>query len=117
MGTVVYNNLLKLICDVKLDSDDAIIKKYSLKDLSFDGYSYVPEKTDTTNYVMESDEKTHSSYSYMPRKNDSIDTEVVETVKENNENQTNKVEENKNTQRKDKKRKFKKFFKKDASRK
>lgn len=117
MGTVVYNNLLKLICDVKLDSDDAIIKKYPLKDISFDGYSYVQEQEDTTNYVMESDEKTHSPYSYMPRKNDSIDTEVVETVKENNENQTNKVEENKNTQRKDKKRKFKKFFKKDASRK
>ena len=114
MGTVVYNNLLKLICDVKLDGEDNIVvKKYSLNDIDFEGKNYQPKPEDSTNYVMESYESKDSPYGYMPHKSEPVSQEPEHnTESKENINET----ENNNKKSRDKKRRFKRYFNKNATR-
>ena len=110
VGTVVYNNLLKKVSDVKLDGDDAVVKQYALKDLSFEGKVEEEVLEDDANFVMEmeqneNDESSNKIEHIKNNKNENLkkENEYKNLDKNNNENFKNK---------KDKKKK--KFFKKNV---
>lgn len=110
VGTVVYNNLLKKVSDVKLDGDDAVVKQYALKDLSFEGKVEEEILEDDVNFVMEmeqneNDEPSNKIEHIKNNKNENLkkESQAKNLDKNNNENFKNK---------KDKKKK--KFFKKNV---
>lgn len=110
VGTVVYNNLLKKVSDVKLDGDDAVVKQYSLKDLSFEGKVEEEVLEDDVNFVMEIEGKENAESS---NKIEHIKNNENENLKK--ENQAKNLDKNNNENFKNKKdKKKKKFFKKNV---
>ena len=110
VGTVVYNNLLKKVSDVKLDGDDAVVKQYALKDLSFEGKVEEEVLEDDANFVMEmeqnkNDESSNKIEQINNNKNENLkkESQAKNLGKNNNENFKNKKEKKK-----------KKFFKKNV---
>ena len=110
VGTVVYNNLLKKVSDVKLDGDDAVVKQYALKDLSFEGKVEEEILEDDVNFVMEmeqneNDEPSNKIEHIKNNKNENLkkESQAKNLGKNNNENFKNKKDKNK-----------KKFFKKNV---
>lgn len=109
-GTVVYNNILKKMSDVKMDGDDAVIKTYALKDIKFDGKieEIEPDYTNV-NFVMESDSSSDFRLDFEAKTEQT--NEKLENV--NVENKKPEQSENKDKNFKpNKKKKFKKHFKK-----
>lgn len=110
VGTVVYNNLLKKVSDVKLDGDDAVVKQYALKDLSFEGKVEEEVLEDDANFVMEMEQNKNDESS---NKIEQINNNKNENLKK--ENQAKNLEKNNNENFKNKKdKKKKKFFKKNV---
>lgn len=110
VGTVVYNNLLKKVSDVKLDGDDAVVKQYALKDLSFEGKVEEEVLEDDVNFVMEMEQNENAESS---NKIEHIKNNKNENLKK--ENQDKNLEKNNNENFKNKKdKKKKKFFKKNV---
>lgn len=110
VGTVVYNNLLKKVSDVKLDGDDAVVKQYALKDLSFEGKVEEEVLEDDANFVMEMEQNKNDESS---NKIEHIKNNKNENLKK--ENQDKNLEKNNNENFKNKKvKKKKKFFKKNV---
>lgn len=110
VGTVVYNNLLKKVSDVKLDGDDAVVKQYALKDLSFEGKVEEEVLEDDVNFVMEIEGKENAESS---NKIEHIKNNKNENLKK--ENQDKNLDKNNNENFKNKKdKKKKKFFKKNV---
>lgn len=107
-GTVVYNNLLKKQCDVRLEGDDVMVKTYPVADIKYEGkVEEEKQDTDAVNFVKESELKGDSpQFAYIGEK---VEVEegkepVVEVKVENRDNQP------RNNKR------FKKHFKKNAKR-
>ncbi len=101
LGTVVYNNLLKKQCEIKLDGDDVVVKTYAISDVKFDG-KVEEEKEDLSlvNLVKDSELKGDSpQFAYI---SDKKEDKVVEEVEE-----ASKPDDRK-------KKKFKKHFKKNG---
>lgn len=110
VGTVVYNNLLKKVSDVKLDGDDAVVKQYALKDLSFEGKVEEEVLEDDVNFVMEMEQNENDEPS---NKIEHINNNKNENLKK--DNQTKNLDKNNNENFKNKKdKKKKKFFKKNV---
>lgn len=110
VGTVVYNNLLKKVSDVKLDGDDAVVKQYALKDLSFEGKVEEEVLEDDANFVMEIEGKENAEPS---NKIEHIKNNKNENLKK--ESQAKNLDKNNNENFKNKKdKKKKKFFKKNV---
>ena len=110
VGTVVYNNLLKKVSDVKLDGDDAVVKQYALKDLSFEGKVEEEVLEDDVNFVMEIEGKENDESS---NKIEHIKNNKNENLKK--ESQAKNLDNNNNENFKNKKdKKKKKFFKKNV---
>lgn len=110
VGTVVYNNLLKKVSDVKLDGDDAVVKQYALKDLSFEGKVEEEVLEDDANFVMEMEQNENDEPS---NKIEHINNNKNENLKK--DNQTKNLDKNNNENFKNKKdKKKKKFFKKNV---
>lgn len=110
VGTVVYNNLLKKVSDVKLDGDDAVVKQYALKDLSFEGKVEEEVLEDDANFVMEMEQNKNDESS---NKIEHIKNNKNENLKK--ENQAKNLDKNNNENFKNKKdKKKKKFFKKNV---
>lgn len=110
VGTVVYNNLLKKVSDVKLDGDDAVVKQYALKDLSFEGKVEEEVLNDDVNFVMEMEQNENDEPS---NKIEHINNNKNENLKK--DNQTKNLDKNNNENFKNKKdKKKKKFFKKNV---
>lgn len=119
-GTVVYNNLLKKMCDVKMDGDDVVIKTYALKDVRFEGKIEEAEPDYSgVNFVMEADATSdfklefENKESIKEAKSEQVKPEPVKTeqVKTVNASQQ-KPENNDRNFKPNKKKKFKKYFKK-----
>ncbi len=106
-GTVVYNNILKKMCDVKLDGDDVVVKTYELKDVKFEGKieEVNPDYTNV-NFVKDLDVNP----SFKVEFGDKSEEEVNETVEAEIE-QPQAENKDKNF-KPNKKKKFKKHFKK-----
>ena len=110
VGTVVYNNLLKKVSDVKLDGDDAVVKQYALKDLSFEGKVEEEVLEDDVNFVMEMEQNENDESS---NKIEQINNNKNENLKK--ENEYKNLDKNNNENFKNKKdKKKKKFFKKNV---
>ena len=110
VGTVVYNNLLKKVSDVKLDGDDAVVKQYALKDLSFEGKVEEEVLEDDANFVMEMEQNENDESS---NKIEQINNNKNENLKK--ENEYKNLDKNNNENFKNKKdKKKKKFFKKNV---
>lgn len=110
VGTVVYNNLLKKVSDVKLDGDDAVVKQYALKDLSFEGKVEEEVLEDDVNFVMEMEQNENNESS---NKIEQINNNKNENLKK--ENEYKNLDKNNNENFKNKKdKKKKKFFKKNV---
>ena len=110
VGTVVYNNLLKKVSDVKLDGDDAVVKQYALKDLSFEGKVEEEVLEDDVNFVMEMEQNENDEFS---NKIEQINNNKNENLKK--ENDYKNLDKNNNENFKNKKdKKKKKFFKKNV---
>ena len=110
VGTVVYNNLLKKVSDVKLDGDDAVVKQYALKDLSFEGKVEEEVLNDDVNFVMEMEQNENDESS---NKIEQINNNKNENLKK--ENEYKNLDKNNNENFKNKKdKKKKKFFKKNV---
>lgn len=110
VGTVVYNNLLKKVSDVKLDGDDAVVKQYALKDLSFEGKVEEEVLEDDANFVMEMEQNKNDESS---NKIEQINNNKNENLKK--ENEYKNLDKNNNENFKNKKdKKKKKFFKKNV---
>lgn len=110
VGTVVYNNLLKKVSDVKLDGDDAVVKQYALKDLSFEGKVEEEVLEDDANFVMEMEQNENDEFS---NKIEQINNNKNENLKK--ENEYKNLDKNNNENFKNKKdKKKKKFFKKNV---
>ena len=110
VGTVVYNNLLKKVSDVKLDGDDAVVKQYALKDLSFEGKVEEEVLEDDVNFVMEMEQNENDEPS---NKIEQINNNKNENLKK--ENEYKNLDKNNNENLKNKKdKKKKKFFKKNV---
>ncbi len=110
VGTVVYNNLLKKVSDVKLDGDDAVVKQYALKDLSFEGKVEEEVLEDDANFVMEMEQNKNDESS---NKIEQINNNKNENLKK--ENKYKNLDKNNNENFKNKKdKKKKKFFKKNV---
>ncbi len=110
VGTVVYNNLLKKVSDVKLDGDDAVVKQYALKDLSFEGKVEEEVLEDDVNFVMEMEQNENDEFS---NKIEQINNNKNENLKK--ESQAKNLGKNNNENFKNKKdKKKKKFFKKNV---
>lgn len=109
VGTVVYNNLLKKLCDVKFEGDDVVTKTYELKDVKFDGkIEEVEPDYSNVNFVSENDTTPAFKVEFG---GEETEEEVVETAEEVGNNETN-VENNNPKFNRNKKKKFKKHFKK-----
>lgn len=101
-GTVVYNNLLKKIADVRLDGDNALIKQYELKDLNFEGKVEITEENfDDVNFVEEFEKQNEQELT-----NENKADEIV-----------NETQPEKENNKKIKKNKKKRFFKKNNAKK
>ena len=109
-GTVIYNNILKKMCDVKMDGDDVVVKTYELKDVKFEGKVEVAEPDySAVNFVKESDKDPN----FMVEFGDAADS--AETAEEEVTTLEVKPEQSDNKDKNfkpNKKKKFKKHFKK-----
>lgn len=109
VGTVIYNNLLKKLCDVRFEGDDTVVKTYDIKDVKFEGkIEEEPQNWEEVNFVSECDTTPAFKLDF---NNDGEELEVVEKAEE--EVVENKTEnKNNNNFKPNKKKKFKKHFKK-----
>lgn len=104
-GTVVYNNLLKKQCEVKLDGDDILIKTYPVQDVKYEG-KVEEEKFnyEDVNFVKESELKGECpQFTYIGSKSQ-VDKSVEEKIDKQPTNEQNK------------RKKFKRNFRKNAKR-
>lgn len=115
LGTVVYNNILKKIVDVKLDGDDVVVKSYNVSDLQFDGK--IEEQVvnyDDVNFVKEDEIKRFGE----PEEGLFETNQSVEEVKSDankvNQSETESLKNNEQVfkNKQNKKKKFNKKFNK-----
>lgn len=107
-GTVVYNNLLKKQCDVRLEGDDVLVKTYSIADVKYDGkIEEEKENIEDRNFVKESELNGDSPQFAFISEKDQEKTEKQEESKVIEETTEKQFKKNK---------KFKRHFKKNAKR-
>lgn len=105
-GTVLYNNLLKKLSDVRLNGDDVVVKTYELKDLQFEGKIVEqPDMPEEVNFVKENYLANNNAEDSTPIRNEN-------NGEKNNENNANEKNIVNSADKPNKKKKFKKHFKK-----